>query len=455
MMTPALISPWGNVMSDRSAYIPHGPRLHQLFGMREFREWAEDFAQDLIDWSAKHIAWSDVSRSALLYGPPGTGKTLAVIALAATCNLPLIVTSYAQWQRSKNGHLGDVLAAMHEVFEFARRRAPCILFIDEFEAIGSRALQGTNQNWYTAVITALNEEFNELSGHPGLVVIAAANYPDRIDAALLRSGRLDTKIALPMPTAEDLKGIIRFHLKGDLANVSLGGLAVAARGMTGADIERAVRIARRRARRFRRPLLLNDLFAVLGEKIQALPHELVFRMAIHEAGHAIAAIVFNVSNDVSISLFQVGNNRATTNFDPQVEAVTRKVVNQRIAVALAGRAAEEVLLGEPSAGAGGDEYSDLGMARDIARSAILLWGLSTSPDTRWGIASDRAIRREVKRMLDLAYAQALGLIREREWQVRAVAHALVKRRALAHEDIIAVMAGERQGTIQRRQRQQG
>ncbi len=143
-----------------------------------------------------------MDRGALIHGLPGTGKNLFAQALAATCELPLISTSYAQWQRSGNGHMGDVLAAMHETFELAKRYAPSILFIDEFEAVSSREIGGHNQSWYTGIITALNEELNHILAHEGVVVIAAANYADRIDAALLRPGRLDTNIAIPMPSAD-------------------------------------------------------------------------------------------------------------------------------------------------------------------------------------------------------------------------------------------------------------
>ena len=277
-------------MSNRSKLIPTGPRLNEISGMALARAWGEDLARDLIDCLAKKIAWSDVDHGLLIHGLPGTGKNLFAQALAATCGLPLISTSYAQWQRSGNGHMGDVLAAMHETFDLAKQHAPSILFIDEFEAVSSRTIPGHNRSWYTGIITALNEELNNILAHEGIVVIAAANFPDRIDAALLRPGRLDTTIAIPMPSAEDLAGIIRFHLKEDLPRADLGDLALSAVGMTGAHIERVVRLARRRARKFDRPLLIEDLFAVLGEKLKELTDEYLDRIAVHEAGHAAAAI---------------------------------------------------------------------------------------------------------------------------------------------------------------------
>jgi ATP-dependent Zn protease len=441
-------------MPHRSKLIPKGPRVDELHGMEEATGWAKALAQDLSDWIAGKIAWSDVDPGVLIHGMPGTGKNLFAQALAATCGLPLISTSYAQWQRSRSGHMGDVLAAMHEAFELAKQHAPSILFIDEFEAVGSRSLGGQNQSWYTGIITAANEELNDILDHEGVVVIAAANYADRIDAALLRPGRLDTKIAIPMPSTADLEGIIRFHLKDELPRAKLSNLAVAAVGMVGADIERLVRLARRRARAFKRPLQLDDLFAVLGEKLTDLPADYLKRIAIHEAGHAAAAIVLDVSSNVNVTLFHLGEEGAATFFDPRAEALTRKLVERRISVALAGRAAEEVLVGDVTAGAGGHENSDLAVATRMAISAVAQWGLSSSSSVGWLrkcapeqiMASNPRLAEEAQRMIDAAYLRARALIRRRKTQVRAVANALVKRRALAHGDIVSLLSRGAPGT---------
>jgi ATP-dependent Zn protease len=432
---------------------PKEPLLADLSGIEEARAWGEDFARDLPDYLAKKIAWSEVDPGLLLCGLPGTGKTLFAKALAATCKLPLIVTSYAQWQRSKSGHMGDVLAAMHADFDLAKKHAPCILFIDEIEAVSSRTTLGHNQAWYAGIITALSEEFNELYEHEGVVVIAAANYPDRIDPALLRAGRLDRTIEIPLPNAEALKGILRFHLKGDLPNARLADLAVATIGMTGADIERLVRRARRRARKLNRALLRADLFSVLGENVEKVPPDLLDRIAIHEAGHAIAAIILGSSRNVNISLFHLGRGGASTFFEPEPQAVTRKIVEQRITVALAGRAAEEVMLGDVTAGAGGSATSDLAVAGDLAFGAVAQWGLSESGRLRplpgepvQIVAADPALAEEAYGMLETAYSKALSLIRRHKQQVRAIADALIKRRALAHGDIVSLLSRGAPGT---------
>ena len=249
-----------------------------------------------------------------------------------------------------------------------------------------------------------------------------------------------------MPTAQDLRGIARFHLRKDLADADLGALAVALAGSTGAHVERIVRVARRRARKLGRELLLDDLFAALGEKLEDLPREYLERIAIHEAGHAAAAIVLKVSRNVSVSLFHLGEGSAATYFDPQIEAVTRKVVERRIAVALAGRAAEQVLLGDVTAGAGGSDTSDLAMANTLAFWTVARWGLGEVDQLKWLaggpeqiVSTHPELAAEAYKMLDVANKRALALIKRRMTEVRAIAGALMKRRALAHEDIAALL----------------
>jgi cell division protease FtsH len=425
---------------------PVSPLLAQLCGMEEARRWGEALAHDLKLYIERRIPWSEVDKGALLHGPPGTGKTIFAKALAATCNVPLVATSYADWQRTREGHLGDVQKAMHEAFRLAKKHAPCILFIDELEAVSSREAGGSNQRWYTNIITALNEELQGISSREGVVVVAATNYPDRIDPALLRAGRLDTRIAISTPTVEELRGIIRFHLGDDLAGCDLGHLAVALVRSTGADVERIVRLARRAARKVERPLALQDLFDVLGEKMDDLEPGFLDRIAVHEAGHATVALLLRVSRRVGISLFRRGESSATTFFDPLLEAVTRKVVERRISVALAGRAAEQALFGDVTAGAGGSDTSDLGTANSLAFSAVARWGLADTDQLWWMacapeqiIVTHPELAAEAYRMLAAAYADALRLIEEHKARVRALADALLDRRALDHEDIVAIL----------------
>ena len=425
---------------------PVPPRLEDLCGMTDARLWGEALARDLQHYIARRIPWSQVPRGVLVHGRPGTGKTIFAKALAATCNVPLLATSYSVWQRRNDGHLGDVLRAMNDDFKLAKKHAPCILFIDEIEGVGSREMGGNNQRWYTNVITALNEQLDGIIAREGVVVIAATNYPDRVDPALLRPGRLDARIAIPMPSSEELRGIARFHLGKDLPGADLGGLALVLVGSTGADVEKIVRDARQKARQLDRKLLLDDLFAMTGKDITKIDPAYLRVIAIHEAGHAVAAVVLEVSRNIGISLFQRGESSATTFLEPKAEAVTRKVVERRIAVALAGRAAERVILGVVTAGGGGSDTSDLAMANALAFSAVARWGLSDVDELRWVaggpdelMSKYPGLDAEAGRMRDAANACAHDLIRQHATEVQAVADALLQRRALGHADILALM----------------
>jgi ATP-dependent Zn protease len=169
-----------------------------------------------------------------------------------------------------------------------------------------------------------------------------------------------------------------------------------------------------------------------------------------------------MSSSVNVSLFHLAMGGATTFFDPTIQVITRKVVQRKIAVALAGRAAEQVILGEVTAGAGGSDTSDLGLANTLAFSAVARWGLASSDEPRWVgcapeqiVASHRELADEAYELLRVAYDQALALIRRRTPHVRAIANALLKRRALAHADIVALLAeqpGARRAAAQRTRR---
>jgi cell division protease FtsH len=188
-----------------------------------------------------------------------------------------------------------------------------------------------------------------------------------------------------------------------------------------------------------------------------IPADVLRRIAIHEAGHATAAIALKVSRNVSISLVQRGQRSATTYFDPEMEALTREVVERRIVVALAGRAAEEVLTGDVTAGSGGTETSDLAVANRLAFSTFAAWGLADvtwyghwPPEQLLVIRPDLAD--EAHKMLQAAYARALELITQNREQVLAIAEALLLRRALPHEDIVALLQPAKKAAAQRPRR---
>lgn len=194
-------------------------RVETLSGYGEARGWALDLKEDLQLWRDGRLPWSEMSTKLMLSGPPGTGKTTYARALCNSLQIPLLVTSVASWLEP--GYLGDVLKRMSKAFELARENAPVILFIDEVDNIGSRSAGRREQHddYWRSLINRLLELLDGTSKTDGVIVVAATNLPDKIDPALLRSGRLEKHVAIPLPDTEALAGILAHHLGADLAGV--------------------------------------------------------------------------------------------------------------------------------------------------------------------------------------------------------------------------------------------
>tara|TARA_R110000787_G_scaffold193625_5_gene305167 strand:- start:1960 stop:4053 length:2094 start_codon:yes stop_codon:yes gene_type:complete len=189
-----------------------------LAGYGDARRWALDLKTDLKSFKDKEVAWSDLSTRLLLSGPPGTGKTTFARALCNTLRVPLVATSVARWLETS--HLGDVLAAMNATFEQAKESAPCILFIDEVDNIGNRGSSArAYDDYWSSLVNRMLELLDGASKTEGVIVIGATNRPDKIDPALLRSGRLEKHIVIPPPDTAALVSIIAHHLGNDIATV--------------------------------------------------------------------------------------------------------------------------------------------------------------------------------------------------------------------------------------------
>lgn len=192
--------------------------IERLAGYGDAQKWGLDLKTDLEAFGNREAAWSDLSSRLLLSGPPGTGKTTFAKALCNTLQVPLIATSVSRWLEVSN--LGDVLAAMNATFEHATRTAPCILFIDEIDNIGNRG--GSDRpydDYWSSLVNRVLELLDGASKTEGVIVIGATNRPDKIDPALLRSGRLEKHIVIPQPDTAALVKIIAHHLGSDLDSV--------------------------------------------------------------------------------------------------------------------------------------------------------------------------------------------------------------------------------------------
>lgn len=355
-----------------------GPHLDDLVGYGDAKVWGLSLALDIKAWSDGKLSWSDVDRGLLLSGPPGTGKTMFAGALARTCGAHLVSTSVAKWQSA--GHLGDTLKAMRRSFDDAIAHRPSILFIDEFEGIGDRARMVGNEHetYWTQVINLLLELIDGHERLEGVVVIGATNYPDGIDPALLRPGRLDRHIKILLPDADERKQLSRFYLGSDISDADVEMIAAASTGLSGAHFEKAGREARRIARRAGRAICSDDVLGVFPtpRKIVSDQRRII---AIHEAGHAVVGVRLGVGTLSTVAVpWQVHASQplgfAQFDFD-ETTLLNRRDYLDRIALLLAGRTAEEVILDTVFDGAGAGEGSDLHKASDLATSLEFQFGM--------------------------------------------------------------------------------
>lgn len=422
-----------------------GPTLSELHGLGAAKVWGLALADDIRDYRSGALPWRSVSgRAILLSGPPGTGKTSYASALARECGIPIVATSYAAWQSHKEGHLGHVTQAIQKVFAEARAKAPCILFIDEIDALPARRSGDKHDSWFTAVLDCVLTEIDGVERREGVIVVAAANHPSALDPALVRSGRLDRHIEVPLPDIAGLLGIFRSHLGQDLADADLPPAALAARGHTGADVERWVREARGKARRVAQPLTVSLLVETVREGAPILPDWVRRLVAYHEAAHAIANIALRLARPVSLSIGNGGAGETNSTVD-EVRVHTRHDIEQCLISLLAGRAAEEIACGVTTAGAGGSDPSDLGRATRIALRLETVYGLGASGLAYVPGEPDRVLLMRpdllaaVQGSLDQAYARAKDLLNANRASLDALATALFERGYLDAAEIDAVL----------------
>ncbi|MCQ0989744.1 AAA family ATPase [Jiella marina] len=428
---------------------PAGPRLEELAGYGPARAWGLDLARDLSDWKAGRIAWSAIDHGLLLSGPPGTGKTTFAKALAETCGVPLIASSVAQWQQG-DGHLGTVLGRMRKTFEEAWAKSPAILFLDEADGIGRRDhLSGDHVEYWEQVVNGMLELVDGVCSGEGVVLVGATNHPERIDPALRRSGRLDRHITIPLPDIPALEQILRTHLDGALSGEDLRGIARLCLGATGADLAAYVRRADRLARRADRQITIDDLATAIAEERPRRPEEARSVEAVHEAGHAIVAMRETGAREITLAIDQPHGGYTLMGGGESTAFPSKEDLGRHVIMLMAGRAAEEAILGAPSAGAGGSKESDLARATMLALSIETGLGLGDDGGLVWEaqdmalarLGADPGLRQRVSAMLDAAYARAKGTIMVERDTVLRLAEALLRRSVLEPSEVLAIIDG--------------
>lgn len=408
-----------------------GPRLEAMRGAAPALEAARAICADLGAWHRGEIGWSEMPHSLLLHGAPGTGKSWLARALGASAGLRFVQGSFAEWQAA--GHLGQMLAAMRASFAEARTSAPAIFFIDEIDAAGSRFDdESQNRSYRTQVINGFLQEIDRLMQAGGVVLVGACNSPERLDPAILRPGRFDRHVELTLPDAEAILGQIAPAFPADPPE-ALRQLARALIGQTAAGIDALLRDARSGARARGVALRPEALCAILtaGRTDRA---QLERRIALHECGHALVAAALGLGGIERIVLTSTGGFLKRRNTP---EAHLRAGLEDELALHMAGRAAEQLMLGEVSGGAGGSDDSDLALATRLALLIEHQLGLGASgplwrgPITPATLPPNDAAR--IRARLERAQTRARTILQGQTEALTAMAEALLEARELTGE----------------------
>lgn len=413
------------------------------------RAWGMALARDMRDYRAGIIPWSAVDRGAVFFSGPGMGKSVLARSIAHACEASLVVGSIGELFAASSGHLDGVIKSMRELFARATASAPAILFLDEIDGLPSReSLDSRNRDWWMPVIEDFMLQLDDATSgrREGIVVIGATNRIDAIDPAILRPGRLERAIEITAPDADGILNILRFHVQGDVSDDELRTVIGPLEGSTPAEIMQTVRSARRKARRAGRHLSIEDVrSAALPES--ELPADMIYRIAVHEAGHVLAAYCSGFRVE-SVRIVGRGGTGGVTRIDQQDPvAVTRPWIERHVVGLLAGRAAEIVLLGSASAGAGGSERSDLSVATRLLAAMNRSYGLgddeliylADADDAHRELDRDHVARGKINEMLKRLQARAVKVVENHRRQVADLAQALSLRRFLSADDIVAIV----------------
>lgn len=403
-----------------------------------------------------------IPKGVLLVGPPGTGKTLLAKAVSGEAGVPFFSISGSDFVEM---FVGVGASRVRDLFDQAKKNAPCIIFIDEIDAVGRHrgAGLGGGHDEREQTLNQLLVEMDGFGVNEGVIILAATNRPDILDPALLRPGRFDRRVVVGLPDIKGREEILKVHAKGKplAEDVRLDELAKSTPGFTGADLENLLNEAALLAARNNKTVITMSEIkeavfkVVMGpEKKSRVMSEKEKRLtAYHEAGHAIAVKAVSTTDKVDrISIIPSGMAGGFTAHKPEEDKNyhTKSHLLERIIVSLGGRAAEEIVLGEISTGA----YSDLKQANGIARSMITKYGMSDKlSNLIFGNENDEVfigrdfaqarnyseeiaaeIDREVKNIIDSCYQKIKNILTENINKLHTVANVLIEKEKIeGHE----------------------
>jgi len=447
--------------------------FEDVAGVDEAKQDLEEIVEFLRDPGKFQRLGGKIPRGVLLVGPPGTGKTLIARAVAGEANVPFFTISGSDFVEM---FVGVGASRVRDMFEQAKKNAPCIIFIDEIDAVGRHrgAGLGGGNDEREQTLNQLLVEMDGFEANEGIILIAATNRPDVLDPALLRPGRFDRQVVVPNPDVQGREKILKVHVrKVPLApDVDLKILARGTPGFSGADLMNLVNegalLAARRNKRFVTMSEFEDakdkLMMGAERRTLSLTEEDKKLTAYHEAGHALLAIKMDASDPIhKATIIPRGRALGMVMRLPERDQVslTRRKAYADLAVAMGGRVAEEEIFGYDKVTSGAS--ADIKMATGLARAMATEWGMSDklgpllygdaqeevflgrSMGQRGVHMSDdtqQVIDAEIKRFVEEGYQTAQKVIRDNIGDLHTIANALLEYETLTGDEIRGLMVGQ-------------
>lgn len=401
-----------------------------------------------------------IPKGILLVGPPGTGKTLLAKAVAGEAGVPFFSCSASEFIEL---FVGMGASRIRELFKKAQNKAPCIIFIDEIDAIGKKRSNGsgmTSNDEREQTINQLLTEMDGFSSNSGVIVIAATNRPELLDDALIRPGRFDRQIYVDLPDCVGRKAILEVHLKNKkYSNLDLDSLAKLTIGFSGADLENLCNEVAIYAAKQNLEFITQEAFNLMFDKIilgpesktKLISEQKKLLVAYHESGHALMGILLGDFDNVrKISIVPRGNSGGVTSFEPSEERVdqglyTREYLENQLMVMLGGRIAEELKFGTMKITTGASQ--DFYQATELATDMVTEFGFNETigplnvRDNIIGDAISQDIASEVKYTIEQAYSNGMELIRENEHYLDILAKSLMEKENLEPSDLLQLLEG--------------
>jgi cell division protease FtsH len=438
-------------------------------GTDEAKEELQEIIEFLKDPQKFQKLGGRIPKGVLLVGPPGTGKTLLARAIAGEANVPFFSISGSDFVEM---FVGVGASRVRDLFEQGKKNAPCIIFIDEIDAVGRHrgAGLGGGHDEREQTLNALLVEMDGFESNEGVILIAATNRPDVLDPALLRPGRFDRRVVVARPDVKGREEILRVHTrKVPLADdVELSIIARGTPGFSGADLANLVNEAALWAARQNRKFVMQVDFEMSKDKVlmgverksMILSDEEKKNTAYHEAGHALVAAMTPGADPVhKVTIIPRGMALGLTMQLPEDDkhTYTREYLEAMLAVLMGGRSAEEIFLGHITTGAG----NDIERATDLARNMVCEWGMSELGPLAYGkkdeaiflgreitqhrdYSEDTAIQidKEVKRIVNGGYENAKRILSNNRETLERIAQALLEREVIDALEVKMLMEGK-------------